>query len=113
MTPLSLAPSPSVFLSAASQRTRNIRLGPLVFLLPFYSPLRLLHEVCMLDNLSNGRPELGVGRGIVPMEAEHYDVKYEEGREMFHEALDILIMGLTQDTLDYDCLLYTSPSPRD
>ena len=102
ITPLSLAPSPGVFLAAAAQRTKNIRLGPLVYLLPFYSPLRLLHEVCMLDNLSNGRLELGVGRGIVPMEAEHYDVKLEESREMFLEALDVLIMGLSQDTLNYE-----------
>src|SRR6059036_1668927 len=58
-TPLGMAPSPSVFLSAAAQRTRRIRLGPLVFLLPLYSPLRLLGEICMLDHLSGGRLELG------------------------------------------------------
>ncbi len=102
ITPLSLAPSPSVFLAAAAQRTQNIRLGPLVFLLPFYSPLRLLHEICMLDNLSNGRLELGVGRGIVPMEAQHYDVDFDDGRDMFHEALDVILMGLTRETLDYE-----------
>ena len=67
----------------------------------------------MLDNLSNGRLELGVGRGIVPMEAEHYDVKFEEGREMFHEALDILIMGLTQDTLDYEGKHYNLQGHQD
>ncbi|MYC28834.1 MAG: LLM class flavin-dependent oxidoreductase [Chloroflexi bacterium] len=101
VTPLSLAPSPGVFLAAAAQRTRNIRLGPLVYLLPFYSPLRLLHEVCMIDNLSNGRLDLGVGRGIVPMEAAHYDVNFDDGRDMFQEALDVLIMGMTQKSLNY------------
>src|SRR6266571_3333335 len=74
VTPLSLAPSPTVFLTAVAQRTRRLRLGPLVYLLPFYNPLRLLHEICMLDHLSHGRLELGVGRGIVPMEAEHFDL---------------------------------------
>ncbi len=107
ITPLSLAPSPGIFLAAAAQRTSSIRLGPLVYLLPFYSPLRLLHEVCMLDNLSNGRLELGVGRGIVPMEARHYNVDFADGREMFHEALDVLIMGLTRETLDYEGKHYT------
>lgn len=120
VTPLSLAPSPGVFLAAAAQRTKNIRLGPLVYLLPFYSPLRLLLEVCMLDNLSNGRLELGVGRGIVPMEAALYDVEFDDGREMFQEALDILIMGLTQETLTYtgkhyqyeDIRMWSQPQQR-
>jgi hypothetical protein len=56
-TPLSVAPSPGIFLSAAAQRTSRIRLGPLVFLLPLYNPLRLIQEVCMLDHLSHGRLE--------------------------------------------------------
>ena len=84
MTPLSISPSPSVFLSAAAQRTNRIRLGPLVFLLPFYHPVRLLHEICMLDNLSNGRLDLGVGRGIVPMEAEKFDVDLGQSWDMFN-----------------------------
>ena len=59
-TPLSVAPSPGIFLSAVAQRTSRIRLGPLVFLLPLYNPLRLIQEVCMLDHLSHGRLELGL-----------------------------------------------------
>src|SRR5215469_15626261 len=53
-TPLGMAPSPALFLSAAAQRTRRIRLGPLVYLLPLYNPLRLIEEVSMLDQLSGG-----------------------------------------------------------
>ena len=53
-TPLGMAPSPALFLTAAAQRTRRIRLGPLVYLLPLYNPLRLIEEVCMLDHLSGG-----------------------------------------------------------
>src|SRR5581483_10532560 len=67
-TPLGMAPSPALFLAAAAQRTRTIRLGPLVYLLPLYEPLRLVEEVCMLDQLSGGRLELGVGRGVSPWE---------------------------------------------
>ncbi len=106
ITPLSLAPSPSVFLAAA-QRTRNIRLGPLVYLLPFYHPLRLLHEICMLDHLSGGRLELGVGRGIVPMEAEKFNVKEEESWDMFRESLDLLLTAFTHDVLTYEGKYYT------
>ena len=106
ITPLSIAPSPGMFLAAAAQRTKRIRLGPLVYLLPFYSPLRLLHEVCMLDHLSNGRLELGVGRGIVPMEAERYNVDLEQSWDMFREGLDVLLTGFTSETLNYQGKYY-------
>src|SRR5215813_1042874 len=51
-TPLGLAPVPGIFLAAATQRTERIRLGPCVYCLPLYDPLRLIEEVCMLDHLS-------------------------------------------------------------
>ena len=66
-TPLSMTPSPSVFLAAAARETRRIRLGTLLYLLPLYHPLRLLEELCMLDHLSGGRLDIGVGRGVSPM----------------------------------------------
>ena len=62
-TPLGMAPSPSVFLSAIAQRTRRLRFGPLVYALPLHHPLRLVEEICMLDHLSGGRLEIGFGRG--------------------------------------------------
>ena len=102
MTPLSVSPSPAVFLSAAAQRTSRIRLGPLVFLLPFYNPIRLLHEICMLDNLSNGRLDLGVGRGIVPMEAEKFDVDLGQSWDMFNEEMNILLTGFTDGTINHN-----------
>src|ERR1700759_4474324 len=73
-TPLGMAPSPGLFLTAAAQRTRRIRLGPLVYLLPLYNPLRLIEEVCMLDQISGGRLELGVGRGVTPYELKYFGV---------------------------------------
>ena len=51
-----------------AQRTKKLRFGPMVYLLPFYHPLRLIEEVCMLDQMSGGRLELGVGRGVSPFE---------------------------------------------
>ena len=101
ITPLSISPSPTVFLAAAAQRTSRLRLGPLVYLLPFYNPIRLLHEVCMLDNLSNGRLDLGVGRGIVPMEAEKFDVDLGISWEVFNEEMDILTSGFTTGMLNH------------
>ena len=51
-TPLGMAPSPGIFLAAAAQRTRRLRLGPLVYTLALYQPLRVIEEICMLDQLS-------------------------------------------------------------
>src|SRR5262245_35846284 len=64
----SLAPSQNVFLGAVAQRTRRMRFGPCVYVLPLHHPLRLIEEISMLDHLSDGRLEIGVGRGGV-MEA--------------------------------------------
>jgi alkanesulfonate monooxygenase SsuD/methylene tetrahydromethanopterin reductase-like flavin-dependent oxidoreductase (luciferase family) len=100
-TPLGMAPSPALFLAAAAQRTRDIRLGPLVYLLPLYNPLRLIEEVAMLDQLSGGRLELGVGRGVVPYELRYHGVDPDDSRSMFNEALAVLVAGLTSPRLTF------------
>jgi alkanesulfonate monooxygenase SsuD/methylene tetrahydromethanopterin reductase-like flavin-dependent oxidoreductase (luciferase family) len=100
-TPLGMAPSPALFLTAATQRTRRIRLGPLVYLLPLYDPLRLIEEVAMLDQLSGGRLERGVGRGVSPYELRNLGVDPENSRAMFDEALAVLLAGLTRERLSF------------
>jgi alkanesulfonate monooxygenase SsuD/methylene tetrahydromethanopterin reductase-like flavin-dependent oxidoreductase (luciferase family) len=100
-TPLGMAPSPALFLSAAAQRTRRIRLGPLVYLLPLYNPLRLIEEICMLDQLSGGRLELGIGRGVTPYELNYFGVDPAGTRAIFDEALAVLVAGLTTSRLTF------------
>lgn len=100
-TPLGMTPSPSVFLAAVAQRTRKIRLGPLVYLLPLYSPLRLIAEICMLDHLSGGRFDLGVGRGVSPYEVGYHGLDPARTRSMFQEALAVLVAGMTSERLTY------------
>src|SRR5262249_35130922 len=63
-TPLGIAPSPPLLLTAAAQRTQRIRLGPLVYALPLYHPLRLIAHVCMLDRLSGRRPDHRIRRSV-------------------------------------------------
>jgi alkanesulfonate monooxygenase SsuD/methylene tetrahydromethanopterin reductase-like flavin-dependent oxidoreductase (luciferase family) len=101
-TPLGLAPSPGVFLAAVAQRTSRLRLGPLVYTLALYNPVRLVEEVCMLDALSGGRLELGVGRGISPIELRMLGVDPDEAQSMYAERLEILLRGLTSERLDFD-----------
>ena len=63
-----MAPSPSVFLAAVAQRTKRLRFGPMVYALPLYHPLRMIEEICMLDQMSRGRLDIGFGRGSSPIE---------------------------------------------
>jgi alkanesulfonate monooxygenase SsuD/methylene tetrahydromethanopterin reductase-like flavin-dependent oxidoreductase (luciferase family) len=96
-----MAPSPSVFLSAVAQRTTLLRFGPLVYTLPLYNPLRLIEEICMLDQMSGGRLEVGVGKGISPFEVAYFGIKHEEAQAMYVEALDVVLAGLTGKTLTH------------
>jgi alkanesulfonate monooxygenase SsuD/methylene tetrahydromethanopterin reductase-like flavin-dependent oxidoreductase (luciferase family) len=100
-TPLGMAASPSVFLSAVAQRTRRLRFGPLVYALPLYHPLRMIEEICMLDQMSGGRLEIGFGRGSVPAELIYYGQKPDEAQQIYAEALELIIKGLTEPTLTF------------
>ena len=100
-TPLGMAPSPSVFLAAVAQRTKKLRFGPLVYTLNLYHPLRLIEEICMLDQMSGGRLELGVGRGISPYEVGYYGVDPATGPERFAETLEVVLKGLTEKRLKH------------
>jgi len=100
-TPLGYAPSPGVFLSAVAQRTRQLRFGPMVYLLPLYHPLRLIDEICMLDQMSGGRFLFGVGRGVSPVEVGFFGVDFARGMQQFTEALEVIRLGLTHEALTY------------
>jgi alkanesulfonate monooxygenase SsuD/methylene tetrahydromethanopterin reductase-like flavin-dependent oxidoreductase (luciferase family) len=101
-TPLGMAPSPSVLLGALTQRTKRLRFGPLVYLLPMHHPLRLVEEICMIDQLSNGRLMLGVGRGASPLELQQFGGDYAEAEVIFTEALQCILRGLHESTLTFE-----------
>jgi alkanesulfonate monooxygenase SsuD/methylene tetrahydromethanopterin reductase-like flavin-dependent oxidoreductase (luciferase family) len=100
-TPLGMAPSPNVFLAALAQRTRRLRFGPMVFVVPLYHPLRLLSEICMLDQMSGGRLELSFGRGASPIELEYFGADPATAQEVYNEAVEVILQGLTHKTLDF------------
>ena len=95
-TPLGMAPSPSVFLCAVAQRTRRLRFGPLVYALPLHHPLRLIEEICMLDQLSGGRLEIGFGRGSSPVEIALYGQDPAKAQRIYAEALHVILQGLSE-----------------
>ncbi len=105
-TPLGMAPSPNLFLTAAAQHTRKLRLGTLVYLLPFYNPLRLVEEIAMLDNLSNGRAEIGVGAGVSPFELAIFRTPFYERRDIYDDALRVVVKGLTSERLTHRGPIY-------
>jgi alkanesulfonate monooxygenase SsuD/methylene tetrahydromethanopterin reductase-like flavin-dependent oxidoreductase (luciferase family) len=105
-TPIGCAASPGIFLAALAQRTEKLRFGPLVYLLPFYHPLRLIEEICMLDQLSGGRLELGIGRGVSPFETNNYALDFSQTGAMYHEAFQVLLKGLAADELTFDGKFY-------
>jgi alkanesulfonate monooxygenase SsuD/methylene tetrahydromethanopterin reductase-like flavin-dependent oxidoreductase (luciferase family) len=101
-TPLGCAASPGLFLAQVAMRTKRLRFGPLVYLLPFYHPLRLIEEICMLDQMSAGRFELGIGRGVSPFESKAYGLDYAKTGEMYHEAFQLVLKGLASDELTFE-----------
>src|SRR6201992_2168762 len=100
-TPLNVTPSPSVFLAAVAQRTRRIRLGALVYVLPAHHPLRLAAGICMLGHLSHGRGEVGIGRGASPHELQYFGVDPEQAPAIYVEAYNVIKQALTQPEVNF------------
>jgi len=86
-----VAPSPPVLLAALGARTRRIRLGTLVSVLPFHRPIELAEQYAMLDHLLGGRLNLGVGSGYIPLEFEGFGVDPQEKRSRFDRSLETML----------------------
>lgn len=97
---LCMAPQQAVFLAAVAQATERLRFGPLVYCLPLHHPLRLVEDICMLDNLSGGRLDVGIGRGVGFAEHFFFGHSHTEARERFDEVLDIVVQGLSTGRVD-------------
>jgi alkanesulfonate monooxygenase SsuD/methylene tetrahydromethanopterin reductase-like flavin-dependent oxidoreductase (luciferase family) len=97
---LGMAPSQAVFLAALARETERLRLGPMVCCLPLHHPLRVVEEACMLDHLSGGRLDLGVGRGISAFEHRLFGHDAAEAPARFRESLDMVVQGLATGRID-------------
>jgi alkanesulfonate monooxygenase SsuD/methylene tetrahydromethanopterin reductase-like flavin-dependent oxidoreductase (luciferase family) len=91
LSPIGMVPSPNVFLAAVAQRTQRLRFGPLVYAVPLYHPLRLIEEICLLDQLSGGRLELGFGRGSSASENRYFGQNYEQAQQVYADTLEIVL----------------------
>ena len=94
--------SPSVLLTAIARHTDRIRLGAMIWQLPFHNPIRLAQEVAMLDHLSHGRVEFGTGIGVHEHEFIRWGLNFYDRREMTEESLNIIKMAWTQESVTYE-----------
>jgi len=106
----SILSAPLLVASAAAQRTRRIRLGIAVNILPLHQPIRLAEEGAVLDVLSHGRLDFGVGRGHpFPGVYESFQIPPDESRPRFDEALDVLLGAWTQEPFAYHGRFFQMP----
>ena len=93
--------TPTVYLTAVARATSTLRLGTMMWQLPFYHPLRLAQEVAMLDQLSRGRVEFGTGIGVHEHEFIRWGMDYYQRAALSEEILQIVKMAWTQDEVTF------------
>lgn len=101
-----LTPSPNVLLAAIAQRTKRLRLGTMCNVLPFTQPLRLAEEFAMIDAISGGRLDVGVGRGVNPIQFERYGIDMADAQPMFIEGVELMRKAWTQSAFTHDGAFY-------
>src|SRR5712692_7505630 len=93
--------SPPMLIAALGQRTKNIRLGPAVAVLPFHNPLIVAEEYALADNLCAGRLDFAVGSGFSPVEFQTFGMSMEEAKEKCWEAFDVVLKAWTQEEFSH------------
>jgi alkanesulfonate monooxygenase SsuD/methylene tetrahydromethanopterin reductase-like flavin-dependent oxidoreductase (luciferase family) len=94
--------APMTIASAIAARTRRVRIGMAVQVLPLANPLRIAEEAATVDQISQGRLIFGVGRSGSPRAYEAYGIPYVESRERFAEALEMILRGWTEPSLTFE-----------
>jgi alkanesulfonate monooxygenase SsuD/methylene tetrahydromethanopterin reductase-like flavin-dependent oxidoreductase (luciferase family) len=97
----STLPSPNLMMAAIAASTSRIKVGCGINVLPFHSPLRVAEEGAMLDLLSNGRFQWGIGRGITGHELHSFQIEAASTRSRFNEIHDAVIDAWTTGRMDY------------
>lgn len=93
--------STALMLAALVPVTKRIRLGTGIVILPFHNPVRVAEEFALLDLMSDGRVDFGVGRGYQPHEFRGYGIDQSQSRSMFAEALEVILQAWTCDRVNF------------
>src|ERR671932_884336 len=94
--------APNVYLAALARETSRLRFGPMVYQLPTHHPIRLAQDAAMVDQLSRGRLEFGIGYGIHAHEFMRWELPFAERRAMGEEAMEIVLKAWTEDSVTYE-----------
>lgn len=103
------SPSPLMFLAAAAQRTRTMRLITGAVLPAFNHPLKLASEIALLDCLSGGRAEIGFARAFLPHEFSRFGVDMDESRARFDEGIDVITRLLEEESVSFEGRFHQFP----
>ena len=109
-------PNPLMLGTDIAARTKNIRIGQAANIITFHNPIRLAEDIATLDHLSNGRLEIGIGRGIYGREAIHMNVEADlkdqaKNKRLFEETLTIMKKAWTEKFFSHQGEFYTYPAP--
>jgi alkanesulfonate monooxygenase SsuD/methylene tetrahydromethanopterin reductase-like flavin-dependent oxidoreductase (luciferase family) len=107
-----LAVDPATLAAVAAARTQRVRIGLAAAILPFHHPLRLAEQTALVDVISRGRLDVGVGRGNRPAEFRGYNVPQQENRDRFEEAVDILQRAWTGEPFSHTGRFFTITEAR-
>jgi alkanesulfonate monooxygenase SsuD/methylene tetrahydromethanopterin reductase-like flavin-dependent oxidoreductase (luciferase family) len=105
--------NPMTLAAVISQRTRTMKIGTAIMVLPFHHPLRLAEDAALVDKLSDGRLLLGVGRGYQPPEFSGFGVAQHNSRAMFLESFDIFKKALSGEKFTYKGNFWTIDEPTE
>ena len=110
-------PNPLMMGTDIAARTKNIRIGQAANIITFHNPIRLAEDIATLDHLSNGRLEVGVGRGVYGREAIHMNIEADlkdqtKNKRLFEETLTIMKKAWTEEFFNHKGEFYTYPSPN-
>ena len=108
-TDYTMCPDVFQFLTYMAARTERIQLGSMVCVLPWHDPVRVAEQISMLDNLSDGRVILGMGRGTGRVEFDGFGVEMGTARLRFKESAEILLTALENGWVEYDGELIHQP----
>ena len=110
-------PNPLLMCSDAAARTKKIRIGQACNVITFHNPIRLAEDIAMLDQMSQGRVEVGIGRGVYGREAINMNVEADlkdqaKNFRLFEETLTIIKKAWTEDFFNHHGEFYTYPTPN-
>jgi alkanesulfonate monooxygenase SsuD/methylene tetrahydromethanopterin reductase-like flavin-dependent oxidoreductase (luciferase family) len=101
-TDYEMTPDVLQFLTYCAGRTKHVRLGSMVVVLPWHDPLRVAEQIVLLDQLSDGRAILGIGRGLGAVEFDGFRVDMTKSRGIFNESAEAIVQAIERGYMEYN-----------